>query len=149
MMKNLRWFLLFFLVVGLLGSYNYSYRFLSGDGISVDAGVTKINVTDFDSKEVSIRVATQVALTIVFDRAAGSSSTVEFAFEGSYDGGTTWATFEDVTILVATDHPVISGTTVRVLKLVNTPGVSHIRWESVTNNDGANDITNCNVVLSK
>ena len=148
MMKSLRWILLFLLTIGLLGSYNTNYVFVTGD-VDVAAGVTKTNGVDFTSKEVPVRVAPLIALTVIFERAAGSSSTVDFAFEVSYDGGTTWATFKGVAISVRTDHSVVSGNVVRVFQLVNVPGASHIRWKSVLNNDSGNNITKCNVVLSK
>jgi len=87
-------------------------------------------------------------ITVTFTRAAGAADTVDFTFDISYDGGTTWASFEGVTIQIATNHAVISGTTVRAYIEVNLYGISHIKLHSIKNNDGVNNITACNATLS-
>ncbi len=134
----------------LSGTYRYQRDFLATADAEVTTGDTEVNVTDFTSREIKIsRVSDPetVAITVTFARATGSAATVDFAFEASFDGGRTWATFEGVTIKVASNHSVISGTTVRVITLVNTPGVSHLRLKSIKNNDSGS-VTACNATLS-
>lgn len=135
------------IMLPLSGVWSRSRGFLPS-AVNVDASATATNGVEFTSRELNVKNAQIVAFTVNFTRAAGSSSTVDFAFEASFDNGTTWATFEGVTISIQTDHSVVSGTTVRVLKLVNIPGVSHIRAKSITNNDSGNNLTACNVTLS-
>lgn len=135
------------LFIPLFGSHSFNEAFLA-TAIDVNAGNTATNGSEFTSLEISIGQSSRVALTCMFTRAAGSASTVDFAFEASYDGGNNWATFEGTTIRIATNHSIISGTTVAVLKLANTPGISTLRLKSIKNNDGVNNLTNCNVILS-
>jgi len=137
------------------GDYSYNEDFIDTAIATITTGVTKVNVTDFTSNEIRVsrspvpsESADACAITITFTRATGSASTVDFAFEASYDGGVTWATFEGVEIKIASNYSVVSGTTVRVLKtFINIPGVSHIRLKSVKNNDAAS-ITAVNATLS-
>ena len=111
--------------------------------------MTKANGTDFTSVEVNVvNLPSQGALTVTFARAAGSASTVDFYFEISTDGGSTWATFEGAQISIATNHAVISATTVRSALLVDLGGVSNIRLSKIVNGDGSNNITAANVSIS-
>ena len=128
--------------------YRYSKAFLA-TAVGVNAGVTKANGTDFTSVEVNVvNLPSQGALTVTFARAAGSASTVDFYFEISTDGGSTWATFEGAQISIATNHAVISATTVRSALLVDLGGVSNIRLSKIVNGDGSNNITAVNVSIS-
>jgi hypothetical protein len=91
---------------------------------------------------------------MTFTRAAGSATlTVDYYFQVSYDGGTTWADFHDPIadadyLSVIAGHAVISGTTVRVSRIIPLNGVSHIRFSKVINNDTANALTAVNATIS-
>jgi len=135
------------LTISLSGAWRYKTDFIA-TAFSLGTGGEAMNGEEFDSKELNIVGISQIALTVKFTRAAGSASTVDFAFEVSYDNGTNWATYEGVTISVATNHSVISGTSVAVLRLVHALGMSHLRLKSVVNNDGTNGLTAINVSLS-
>jgi len=139
---------LVFLAWPAAADYRWSQDFLAV-AVNVAANTAATNGAEFTS--VNINIANQAgtgAITVTFARAAGTAATVDFAFEISTDGGATYATFEGGTISVATQHAVISGTTVRVAYLVDLGGVSHIRLKSITNNDLANNITAANVKIS-
>lgn len=130
----------------------YTANFLD-TAVDVGAGATATNGTEFTSNELEIgrwlaEKQQPGAIIVTFTRAAGTADTVDFELEVSYNGGTTWASFEGVGIKVATNHAVISGTTVRVHIEVNFYGISTIRVHSIKNNDSTNGITACNVTLS-
>jgi hypothetical protein len=134
--------------IPLGADYRYSKAFLAA-AIGVNAGVTKTNGSDFTSVEINVvSLPSQGALTVTFARAAGTASTVDVYFEVSTDGGSTWATFEGTTISVATNHAVISGTTVRSALLIDLGGISNIRLSKIVNNDGSNNVTAVNVSIS-
>ena len=135
------------LMLPLSGSWSRSYNFVE-TAFNLNAGLTATNGVEFDSEELSVKRRSPVAFTVTFTRAAGAADTVDFAFEASYDNGNTWATFDGVTISIPTNHSVVSGTTVAVLKIIRVRGVSHVRLKSVKNNDGVNNLTAINVVLS-
>jgi hypothetical protein len=122
--------------------------------IGVAKTVTKVNGTDFTSVQLPVQIEPASLLTVTFTRAAGSASLVTFVFQVSYDGGTTWSNFIDpltgleAYFSLATNHAVISGTTVRVSKPIGLYGVTHIRLASVANADASNDLTAVNASLS-
>jgi hypothetical protein len=115
--------------------------------ISVNASATATNGSEFTSREQSAKAqAGQIIIT--FTRAAGSSSlTVDFYFQISFDGGTTWADYVEG-VGVETGHAVISGTTVRVSRPISLAGCSHIRLAKIVNNDTANNLTAVNAAFS-
>jgi hypothetical protein len=116
--------------------------------VDVGAGVTKYNMTDFNSPGQSPEHALTAGITVEYTRAAGSASTLDVDFEISFDGGTTWATFEGASFQVATNHSVISGNTVRVFKEYNLFGAFYLRVKSIKNNDASNGVTAVQVYLS-
>jgi hypothetical protein len=131
----------------LAGDWNGVWNFLD-TGIALNAGITKVNGTDFNSLERKAFAGKSTGLiTMTFTRAAGSGSTVDFYFQVSFDGGTTWADYIE-SIGIATNHSVISGTMVTVSKPINLGGISHIRWSKVVNNDVSNNLTAVNATLS-
>ncbi len=132
----------------VMADYSYSLNLIA-TAIAVGAGATKIEVTDFTAVEANIsHQGSFGALTVTFTRAAGAADTVDFYFEVSADGGTTWSTFEGTTISVATNHAVISGTTVRATWVIDFGGISHIRLAKVVNNDAVHALTAVNVKVS-
>ena len=134
------------LTLSLSGSWRYKADFIS-TAINLNAGLTATNGAEFTSNELKVS-SELVGITIQFTRAAGAADTVDIAFEASYDNGTNWATFEGVVLSVATNHSVISGTSVAVFLLVTTNGVSHLRLKTIVNGDGVNNLTAINATLS-
>ena len=155
-MKRYLAILILILAVPLVASYRWHDALLDGTR-GVLATDTATNVTDFTSKDMLVYDVPVIGVTVMFDRAAGSASTVDFVFEACYDGGSNgppvtgahWATFAGTDIKVATNTAVVTGSTVRVFYEVAVYGASHFRLKSVTNNDVANNITAVNVVVSK
>ena len=90
-----------------------------------------------------------VSLICTFTRDAGTASTLDFYFMASHDGGTTWENFDDITIEIPTNQAVYSGKIVREVKLVYVFGLTQLKLSKITNNDGANGVTDCNVTLSQ
>ena len=90
-----------------------------------------------------------VALICTFTRSAGSTSTLDFHFQASYDGGTTWADYSGITIEIPTNQDPYSGTTVIEIYERYVYGLTHLKLKDITNNDGANNVTACNVTLSQ
>jgi len=128
---------------------NTHVAFLAAD-ISVNAGTTKVNGTDFTSAEVYIAnhgLKEVSAIKITFTRAAGSSSTVDFEFQVSLDGGTSWSTAYYVKVQSTTDETAVSNV-VRKIQLVNIYGITHIRLYRVVNNDSGNNLTAVNASVS-
>ena len=138
------------LTIPLMGAYRKSADFLAS-AVAVNATITKVNGTDFTSVEVNLSyppdLPTIGALTVTFTRAAGSASTVDFEFQVSYDGGTSWTTAYYVRIQVATNETAVSNV-VKVTKPVYLYGISHMRLYRIVNNDGANNLTACNAKIS-
>jgi hypothetical protein len=135
------------LILPLTGSWKRSTNFVT-TGFALAAGATKvIGDTGFTDNKLGTTDASIGLLTVTFTRAAGSTSTVDYYFQVSYDGGTTWSDYIE-SIGIATNHSVMSGTTVIVSKPVNLFGVSHIRWSKVVNGDVVNAVTAVNAVLS-
>jgi len=123
---------------------------------NVGAGATALRATAFTSAGIKVTEefgAHSALLILEFTRAAGSSSTVDYYFQVSWDGGTTWADFKEPVadaeyFSIATNHAVISGTTVRISFVIRLDGVSTIRMSKVVNGDSSNALTAVNAYLS-
>lgn len=89
-----------------------------------------------------------VSLICTFTRAAGTTSTLDYYFTASHDGGTTWENYDDITIEIPTNQAVYSGNIVREVKLIYVYGLTHLKLRQIINNDGVNGVTACNVTLS-
>jgi len=146
------WGILFFALFCLSvspQSYQGNYPFLTA-GVNVNLSTAAVNGTDFTSEPVWISrpgCGDKVAITVTFTRAAGTASTVDFEFQASYDGGTTWTTAYFVNLQTATNETAVSNV-VRKITLVNVPGVSHLRLYRINNTDAANNLTACNASVS-
>lgn len=138
---------LLILCIPLFASYYKHTDFLE-TAEDVNAGATATNGSEFTSEHIPLEGAQRGAITITFTRAAGSTSTVDFEFEVSYDGGVNWSTYEGAKLSEPTNKTPKSGTTVEVSYQFNFYGISHIRLWKITNNDGANNLTSCNARLS-
>lgn len=142
------------LVIGsAAGSYFTKQDFLAS-AVALNASATKVNVSDFTSVDINCaNYPANALLTLTFTRAAGSSSTVDFYLQVSFDNGTTYSDYRDPIadaeyFSLATNHAVLSGTTVRVSRIINLAGVSHVRLAKLINNDGSNNLTAVNATLS-
>lgn len=111
-------------------------------GATVTTASTSIWVSEAGYSDV-------VALICTFTRAGGSASTLDFYFMASHDGGTTWENYDDVTVEIPTNQAVYSGNIVREVKLIYVYGLTHLKLWQIVNNDGANNVTACNVTLSQ
>lgn len=130
-------------------SWAYQEDFLD-TAEDVGTNTVAVNGTDFDSNEVwvSRRGYSSIVLIVCeFTRASGSTSTVDFYFQVSYDDGTTWSNY-GVTVEIATNTTVVSGTTVREAYRMGSEGISHWRLSSIDNNDASNALTDCNASIS-
>jgi len=139
------WILL--LILPLAASHKKNVDFVTTGFDLAISGTKVIGDTGFTDNKVGVTDAPGGLITATFTRAAGSASTVVFYFQVSYDRGTTWADFIQ-TVEVATNHSIISGTTVRVSEPVDLRGISHIRWSKAVNGDAANALTAVNVAIS-
>lgn len=87
-------------------------------------------------------------VVVTFTRSAGSDTlTVDFDFQASYDGGTTWTTAYFVRIDPKTNETADSNV-VRYPELINPHGVTHLRLHRIDNNDDSNNLTACNAMIS-
>jgi hypothetical protein len=143
------------MILPLMADRNYTQVFTAP--FNLNASATATNGTDFTSASINVSGnvrANMALLTMSFTRTAGSAtSTVDFYFQVSYDGGTSWADFHDPIadadyLSVIAGHAVLSGTTVRVSRIIPLNGVSHIRFSKVINNDTVNNLTAVNAILS-
>lgn len=142
-------FLIFVLAVVATPEYKVGFSFL-GTAVDVGTSTTATNQTNFVSGNEWVSFpgyGNTAAITITFTRAAGSVSLVDFSFQVSNDGGTTYSTLAFVTISAATNTAAVSNA-VRVTQLVNIHGISHMRLYQIVNNDGVNAITDCNATIS-
>lgn len=155
-MKKLIVILMLILVIPLMATYTRHDALLL-TSVDILATGTATNEAEFTSKDLLVYNVPIIGVTAIFSRAAGSASNIDFVFEVCYDGGSNgppvsgahWATFVGAEINVATNTEVVTGTTVRVFYEISVYGASHFRLKSVKNNDGANDITGVNVVVSR
>ena len=146
-MRKILFLSILILAVSLFGWYTQDWDFLD-TAVDVNASATKVNGTDFTSNEIKIMSRKDGgAITVTFTRATGSASTLDFEFQASCDGGTPWSTAYYVKIEVATNETAVSNVVRKTIQ-VNLWGISHIRLYRIVNNDGANNVTACNAILS-
>jgi hypothetical protein len=144
--------LLLLLVPFVQADYTNNKAFLA-TAVACNASTTLVNGVGFTSLERT-GFGSAALLTLTFARAVGSASlAVDFYFQVSYDGGTTWSDFHDAVsdaayFSVLTGHAVVTGTTVRVSRTIILSGVSHIRLSQIVNNDTVNNLTACNATIS-
>lgn len=131
------------------GAYYGRINFLNAT-VDCAAATTLVNGTGFTSLHINTTFPSFFpigAITVTFTRAAGSSSTVCFEFQVSADNNITWSTAYYVSIDISTNETAVSNV-VRVTKLVQLHGISHIRLYRIVNNDASNNLTACNASLS-
>ena len=131
-------------------SYHTSAAFLT-TAEDVNSGATATNGAEFTSTEIEVSrlgYPDKATITITFTGDGSmDGSDIDFFFQVSYDGGTTWSTtaFLEIDVASNTDH---SSNVVRHSELVQFPGISHIRLWKIVNNDAANNVTACNATIS-
>lgn len=144
------------LVFLTVASFLFAQRYrdlgdLLATSVNVGTSTTVTNAAaDFVSKELPVKepdYGSTAFFIVTFTRSAGSTSTVDFEFEASHDGGTTWTTDAYVKLEVPTET-IASTNVVRDGYLVNVSGISHIRLSRIVNNDASNALTACNVSIS-
>ena len=149
--RNLMLAISIIFLVGICFSWSGSAAFFD-TAVSVNAGITKTDGTEIESNEILLigKSTDMFGITVVFDRAAGTSSTVDVDFEVCFSGRSegTWATLDNATFKIPTNEAVVTGTTVRVFKRFDLNGVSRIKVKSIYNSDGANNITGVNAYIS-
>jgi hypothetical protein len=150
-MKKLILFIAVLALVALpaASDFNHNGKFVATDIATIAAGATAVNVSNFTASEIKVPM-NQALVTIYFTITTGSATlTVDFYFQVSYDGGTTWADYVEY-FSVESGHAAITGTTVRVAKPITLIGVSHIRLSKIVNNDvtSGHDLTAVNAVIS-
>jgi hypothetical protein len=121
-------------------------------GVDCGTSTTVTNGTDFTSEHVSTTYPIDTPknvglLTVTFTRTTGTASEVDFGFQASYDGGTTWTTAAYCTVSVATNATAVSNI-VRYSVPVYLYGISHLRLYQIVNNDGSTALTACGAYLS-
>ena len=139
-------FALIALTLMLSAGWTYKEDFLTV-GVSCAHSETLVNATGFISIHVTSGRSPAGTLTITFTRTTGTASTVDFQFQGSFDGGTTWTTSYFVHIAIATNTTAVSNV-VRDSTLINLNGISHLRLYQIVNGDASTDLTLCNATLS-
>lgn len=137
------------LTVGLRSDVLNQTNFLT-TATTITASTTVTNGTGFTSQEISVGAAADnvVGITVIFTRVTGAADLLTVNFEVSYDNATTWATLEDGAFTVATNHEAITGNIVRVFKMYNLYGVSHMRVHTMVNGWSGGSLTAVNVSLS-
>lgn len=137
----------------LIPSFGQSWSrsdYFMASGVSCGAGATLVNQTGFASLIIRASypgMPSTGALTITFTRTTGTSATVDFEFQASYDNGVTWTTSAYVTVSIPTNSLAASDV-VRYTAPINVYGVSHLRLSRIVNNDGATALTACNATFS-
>jgi len=141
-------FLLVFLGTVSLSDVRNKDDFISA-AITITASTTVVHGTDYTSKPIPLANVDHpvVGIVVTFTRAVGAASTLDCNFQVSYDGGTTWSSYDDGQIQVATNHAAISGNIVRYYTLMALYGVTHVRLSSMTNNWSGGSLTAVNVTL--
>jgi len=131
-------------------SYQTHIAFLTS-GINVNLSTAAVNGTDFASEPVWISrpgCGNEVAITVTFTTdGSGTSSTVDFEFQASYDGGSSWTTAYHTILQVPTNETAVSNV-VRKVFLVNVHGLWGLRLYRINNTDAANNLTACNATVS-
>jgi len=138
-----------FLLVPLSADWTGKTAFLA-TAITVAADTVEVVGTGIATHSLPLGSQEIIGITCVFIPAGAAADTVDFYFEVSYDGGTTWASLsKDAIAKIPTNQAVVTGeSAVRVFYQVNVYGASHIRWSSVDNNDAVNALSGVNVYLS-
>ena len=135
--------------VMLFASHGGNTNFLSTVVSCAQSSTTTIT-TDTDGINVTALegLPNQGLITIIFTRdGAGTADEVDFEFQVSYDGGTTWTTAPYVTVSVATNARA-SSSIVRHSQAIHLYGASHIRASFVVNASATTNLTLCQAVFS-
>jgi hypothetical protein len=140
-------------VSGLLGAAVSITRNILPAGVDCGTSTTVVNGTDFTSAHVSTTYPIDTPknvglLTVTFTRTTGTTAEVDFEFQVSFDGGTTWCTEPYCVVSVATNAAAATSNVVRYAAPVYLYGISHLRLYRIVNNDGSTALTACGAYLS-
>jgi hypothetical protein len=129
-------------------SYIEHTDFIATAIATITTGATATNGSEFTSVAIPVD-SDMAALAITFTHAgAGDGSNIDYYFQASYDGGTTWTTNEFILIQKASNMaPAAAGARVHA-QVDWYQGISHLRLWKVVNNDAAS-ITAVNATLSR
>lgn len=157
-MKKALVILALLLVIPVFADYSgYEIFIVDANGDAADiaslaASSTATNGSEFTAFAIDCtwppsRAAKTTALIVLDFTGDGSmdGSDIDFYFQVSYDGGTTWTTDEYVIIDVASDAAHSSNTVIHA-EIINAK-FSHIRLWKVDNLDAANAITLINAYI--
>lgn len=125
----------------------HKHEYFLNTAIAVGAGATKLNVANFNSKELNLGLAGRGALTLFFARTTGTAYLVKFGFQASVDWGKTWSTEMYIEIEVPTNS-LADGNEVRITKEINIYGIGTLRLARIMNSDESNNLTGVNAKLS-
>jgi len=140
------------LVVPAFADYSGYETFIAADIASLAASSTATNGSEFTAVAINCtwppqRASMTTALIVIDFTGDGSmdGADVDFYFQVSYDGGTTWTTDEVVIIDCPSDTDHSSNTVIHA-ELINIKW-SHIRLWKVVNGDAANGLTLINAYI--
>lgn len=117
---------------------------------TITASTTVTNGTEFTSTEIEVRTTMSpvMGVTATFTRTTGGAATLDIYFQVSYDGGTTWADFDDATIQISANHTVVTANVVRYYQPLPLYGVTNIRISKMVNNWAGGSLTAVNATLT-
>jgi len=146
MMKKLKIILFLCLFASFMfGDWSEKLPFIDTAIASITTGATATDGSEYNSNKIPISTAA-VAITGEFTIAAPDGSNIEFRIFACYDGtGTNWSFL--VTLTTESNITAATGNTRRRTFNINAEGVSHLKVQSIKNND-ANTISNVNVYMS-
>jgi len=132
-------------------SYEWRQACIGTSIATIAASGTATNGSEFTAIPILVSRplgSSVVAITITFTGDGSmSGADIDFYFQASYDGGTTYSTDEFVIVDIGSNAASATNV-VRHTELVNVYGISHLRLWKVVNNDSSNTITTVNATIS-
>lgn len=129
-------------------SYRNSQDFLA-TAEDVNDNTTAVNGTDFTSREINISDWwSQGSITVWFTPAVPAAVAVDFEFQVSSDGGTSWSSAYYVKISEDSNQTQDGSGVVRTTTEVNFFGISHIRLYRIVVGNGAGNCTVMNARIA-
>jgi len=129
-------------------SYITKFDFIATAIAEITTGDNANMTDDFTAIEVPVD-SDMATLAFTFTHAgAGDGANVDFYFQASYDGGTTFTTKEFILVQIPSDIDYDASGIRRYAQVDWYQGISHLRLWKVVNNDAAS-ITDVNASLSR
>ena len=139
--------LVFLFATVSFGDHSGNQNFLATDYASLAADGTYTKTT-WTTEELLVLHKAWGPITLIFTTAGGDGNEIEFYFQASYDGGTTWSTGDDLIVYVDSDEQGDGDDEVRYPWIEIWPGWSHLRLWKIYNGDQVTAITAVNATLS-